>query len=439
MASFADIARRLKLLTASLAGDCRGVSMTIFALAAPAMIGFVGLGVETGLWYQTKRQAQTAADTGAVAGSMERVGGGNVTAAAKREVQRNGFADGGVNVVTVHNPPTTGPNVGNNGAVEVIVSHTPKLLMASLFLPQTTIVARAVAKLTSTGTACVLALHGSMDSALDNQGSSTVDIRKCTMAANSTSERAITIGGSTIVHADSMWTAGNYYNFGSGNLTLNNPATVHVWPLDDPYAGLTIPALTVCNQTNAKWQNGTTTISPGIYCGGMDFGSKAVVKLNPGVYYVNRGDFSVNAQAKITCNCVNPTDGVTIILTSSGAASDIGRVKINGGALIELAAPSGDSAPYKGILMYQDRRISPDTSATNSNILNGGSALNLTGALYFPSRRVNWEGNNVSNLSSCTQIVALNIVFTGNTAIQDAGCLSHGVQPIALTDVRVVE
>jgi len=194
--------------------------------------------------------------------------------------------------------------------------------------------------------------------------------------------------------------------------------------------------LGACNFNNTKFNAGTHTITPGVYCNGMDFGSQAIVKMNPGVYYINKGDFTVNAQVKVTCNCTNPTDGVTIVMTSTGATTDIGHVTINGGALIDLRAPSGDSAPYKGVLMYQDRRAPLDGG---NNKLNGGSALNLTGALYFPSQNADWEGNNTSHASSCTQIVARTVTFTGNTVIRDAGCLAYGVVPIAISDIRVVE
>ena len=51
--------------------DRRGVTAVFVALAATVLIGFVGLGAETGLWYALKRQDQSAADAAAISGAYE--------------------------------------------------------------------------------------------------------------------------------------------------------------------------------------------------------------------------------------------------------------------------------------------------------------------------------------------------------------------------------
>ena len=49
---------------ARFAADTSGGAAIILALTLPIVIGGLGLGVEVGLWYQTERRLQTAADTG---------------------------------------------------------------------------------------------------------------------------------------------------------------------------------------------------------------------------------------------------------------------------------------------------------------------------------------------------------------------------------------
>ena len=63
------------------------------AITLPVVVGAAGLGVEAGKWYMLKRQAQTAADTGAFAGALELAAGtsGKATPAARKEAARNGF------------------------------------------------------------------------------------------------------------------------------------------------------------------------------------------------------------------------------------------------------------------------------------------------------------------------------------------------------------
>jgi len=51
--------------------DRRGVITVMLALLLPIMVGFVGLGVEVGMWFQLKRDVQTAADAAAIAGAYE--------------------------------------------------------------------------------------------------------------------------------------------------------------------------------------------------------------------------------------------------------------------------------------------------------------------------------------------------------------------------------
>ncbi len=61
----------VKVACRCLLWDSRGVTLPLVAISLTALIGFAGLGVETGLWYTIKRQDQSAADFGALSGAME--------------------------------------------------------------------------------------------------------------------------------------------------------------------------------------------------------------------------------------------------------------------------------------------------------------------------------------------------------------------------------
>ena len=179
----------------------------------------------------------------------------------------------------------------------------------------------------------------------------------------------------------------------------------------------------------------TVTLSPGVYCGGINLTAQSVVTMTPGTYILNRGDFKVGGQTIVTCSCPNPEDGVTIILTSSGSAADIGNVDIAAGANVTLRAPSGATAEYRGLLFYQDRRA--PLGATNSNKFNGGANMNLHGAVYVPQQGVQFSGNN--SATTCTQIVARTVTFIGNSMISNTGCQAAGVAPVTVTQARLVE
>ena len=160
-----------------------------------------------------------------------------------------------------------------------------------------------------------------------------------------------------------------------------------------------------------------------------------MVTLTAGTYYINRGDLKINGQAKVTCSDCTNGAGVTFVFTSTGDASQIGTVRINGGADVVLQAPTDPSYPYPGLLFVQDRRA-PSTSTAK---LNGGSTMTLTGSVYFPSQVTEWNGNNSSTGSNCVQIVALRVVFIGNSRIENNGCQAHGIDPVAIKGVKLVE
>lgn len=406
-----------------------GMGVVGVGLAMPALLGVTGLGVEVGLWYKQKHELQLAADAGALAAAYElaRSNEGGITAVALTQAQKNGFSIASGTIAVA-------PNIsGGTGSVAVTLTRQATRLLSALFLDDDfAIAASATASVQVTGDACVLALDPALGKALDIQGSTILDMPSCTLAANSSSATAVTVSGSATLTAASLWAHGGTDIGGSAQVTLPNGRLDHMWMIGDPYGALTIPAIGSCTYTNKSYSNVTVTISPGVYCSGLSFGSQSVVTLQPGVYYVLDGDLSVGAQAKLRCNCVG-MQGVTFVLTTKTNVAKIGQVKINGGSDVQLTAPSDPTSPFVGILIYQDRRA----TSTQVNKLNGGSAMTLTGAIYAPAQAAEWTGNNASATTSCTRLIARTIAFIGNSYFNNAGCAALGVKPIEVTGVRV--
>ena len=425
--AFNDMVRKLRV-------DSRGATMTFFALATPILVGSAALAVEVGAWYAEKRQLQTAADAAAIAGAFARLSGsqgqGGISSAALADARKNGFDATAPNSITVNNPPQTGASTSDSSAVEAILATPQKPMFSALFIKSgPTLTARAVAHVKLTGQACVLSLDPAASGGVTVQGSTIADFANCTVAADSSNGSAITVTGNGALTAYSLWSAGGVSSGGSNSLTLTKPAVTYAWAVADPYAGATVGGFTGCNVTNASYKNATTTIQPGVYCGGISFGAKANVTMAPGTYILNQGGLSINAQATVQGS------GVTIILTSSGAASLIGTVTINGGANVTLSAPQSNFPGNEGLLIYQDRRA----STSGSNKLNGGSTMSLAGAIYFPQQEVQFSGNDGTTSPKCTEIVARIVTFTGNSHIEDTGCASAGVKPITIVGVRLAE
>jgi hypothetical protein len=392
--------------------DCSGVTAIITALAAIVLVGFTGLAIDVVVWELTQHKMQGAADAAALAGSIAAQGNQNVTDAADAMAASYGFANGqnGTSVTVTY------PYLGNE--VEVVISQPQPQFFSRLFLRTApTVRVQAAANLPArSGTMCVLALGGSgYDTGNASfSGNGTVDLSNCDLYNNSNDPSSTQLGGHATLDARNLYLAGDYTVGGSATLSLTGAAATYVQPASDPYAGMSIPSYSGCNQTNYSLSpNQSATISPGVYCGGMDI--KGTLIFNPGVYILDGGGFTANAQASITGT------GVTIILTSS-TGSSYGTITINGGATISLSAPT--TGATAGIVLWVDKNAS--YGATDK--INGGSSQNINGVMYLPSQQVSFIGGS-SQSTTCAQLIALTVSFSGNSDsfLTLSGCSAAGI------------
>lgn len=393
-----------------------GSIMIIWSVLLPVILGMVGLGIETGSWYLNKRNLQTAADAAAIAGARENTAAARAST-ARAAVAQNGFGNGSNVTVTVNNPPLTGGYTANNNAVEVILSRPQSMSLAGIFLgtnPVVTARSVAVKQMSANSGGCVLALANN-GTGINITGNSTLTMPTCTLISNSDITTSVNMTGSSDTDVYTLYTAGNYSVGGAAKFTYNVQPTIHGDSTADPYGNITVPSYSGCNQNNYS-SNGTVTLSPGVYCNGIKLNSHAKVTLKPGTYIIDRGSLDIGGQATLTGT------GVTIIFTSS-TGSGYATVTINGGATVSLTAPT--SGATSGIAFYQDRRAPLGTASK----FNGGSTMDITGALYMPQAQLTFNGGNSIN-GSCTQIISNMVNFLGNNKII-ANCPSSGMTQIS--------
>jgi hypothetical protein len=135
-----------------------------------------------------------------------------------------------------NNPPVSGASNGDTKAVEVILDRQQNALLANLFLSNVTITSRAVAKVNLPGYTCDLSL-ATTGTGISVQGSATLNLTDCGMAANSSDAQAISFGGANndILTASWFQTVGNYN--ASGNPVLDVPTRLtNSTPVKDPYS-----------------------------------------------------------------------------------------------------------------------------------------------------------------------------------------------------------
>lgn len=410
---------------ARLRRDQGGAVAIIMALVIPILVGAVGLAVEVGMWYAERRSLQTAADAAAMGAAWElNIAGGNATAAATADAVRNGFSAAGGGSITVTTPPASGAYAGDASAVQVSLTEPQPLLFAGLFLAgPVTVTTTAVAQAGPPTAYCILALSASAASAVSVTGSAGVSLSGCGVHSNSNSSTALTVSGSGTLTTDYANTVGGQDVSGAGTLASTEAPRTGARTQSDPYADLELPTDPVgCTKSNYKPDDGET-LSPGRYCGGLTINAGREVNLDPGIYIIDKGSLGVNGNATLTGT------GVTIVLT--GSSSDYASVDINGGAVVDLSAPT--SGDYAGVVFYQDR----DAPAGSDNKFNGGSTMEITGAMYFPSQDVKFNGGN-SVGGGCTHIIASTVAFSGNSTLGN-NCTGTGVSAYVPSPPTLVE
>ena len=387
----------------------RGNIAIITALTAPVLVGFCGLGAETGYDYFRQRDLQGAADIAAYDGAMMLEGTATldaVTSASTSGASTNGW-NSAQGTITVHNPPQSGPNQ-NNSSVEVLLTENEPRFFTALFVSGTMPVnVRAVGKYTPSTSACMLALNRHAQNAMQFWGNTNAVFQNCQTVSDSDASNALSVGGNAHVSVPCAETVGGdvvtsgFHLTGCGAVKNNAPYVA------DPFASVPAPPVGSCG----------TVSGPGTYCGGLTF--QGTQTLPPGIYVINGGTLKFNANANITGS------GVTFYLTNGATLS------MNGNATVDISAPT--SGTYSGLLFYGDRN-----QASAINTINGDASSLLTGTLYFPSQEVEFLGN-FSGAGGCTQVVADTILYTGNSHFT-TNCAGSGVPSIPVAgSVALVE
>lgn len=409
----------------------RGNVLFLVAAGLPMTVGAAAMTTDMIQWTLWNRELQRQADSGALAGAYALTQSKTVSSSVTTDLGKN--ADPTLTVTsTIENAPTAGSYAGNTKAVRVILQTSRKLPFSSLFLSTPpTIKVEATAAVVSVGQYCVVALENTPAIGINMGGSTTVNLG-CGMIANSTGTNginAVNAYGSAAINSSPVAAVGGLStdsHFASGTVFLPYSP-----PQADPFATLPNPSLpgdcggNIYNNVSVQ-PSDVTTLSPGCYNNGLDI--KGTVTLNPGTYYIDGSSFKVNSGAVI-----NGT-GVTIILTSSTAAtspSSVATIDINGGATLNLSAST--SGTYAGVLIYQDRRA--NDSGTEK--INGNASSFLQGAIYMPSREVQFTGTSGMS-TNCLQLVSRRVILSGNSAINNSCPSGSGAKAFDGTRVRLV-
>jgi len=269
------------------------------------------------------------------------------------------------------------------------------------------------------GLGCVLSLDPNASGAITDQGSTSVVLNSCSLYDNSIDASALTVGGSARLSALSIGVVGGIS--GTDNIITMQGIKTGIGPVADPYVHDSFPTFSGCKETNYTGRQ-TETIDPGVYCGGMSINANGNITLNPGIYYLDGGSFSVNGGGTIK------GDGVTLVFTKK-TSNSWATASINGNATVNLTPPrSGLTA---GIVMFGDRSIPVGTTFR----FNGGANQYLGGAIYIPTGAVSFSGGAATG-ASCTQVIGNTVSFVGNSSLA-INCSGYNTRPFSPTVIKI--
>ncbi|HZP23171.1 MAG TPA: hypothetical protein VFB04_06980, partial [Terriglobales bacterium] len=291
------------------------------------------------------------------------------------------------------------------------------------------------ASTTASGSGCIIALDPTDSNTLLLNGNVSVS-SSCGVFVNSSSSQALNINGNSgYLNAGtagagigvvgpgtpgSGWSpSGGPYCDGSSGFC---PQPVNIPSFTDPLENLAEPVPTGCDHNTTVKIQGSGSLMPGTYCGGISLTGNGTVTFAAGIYQLCGGGMSSSGGEILT-----GTD-VTIYNTGNVKGVCPGKnyapVSITGGGGSNLSAPT--SGTYAGVLFFQDRAYQSTKNVDASNI-NGTAGATFTGAVYFPGTDLTYSGNPSVDVSSL--IIAYQITINGNTSIND-NLVTGGGSPI---------
>lgn len=354
-------------------------------VAAMSMTGLMlgtGVAVDYGMMVSKHSELQARADGSAIAGAREM----QVANTSKTQIVSvaTSFA---TNVSPVSHGSTITVDVTTDEESEISVTVTEEWrpLFAHLISDTVTPVsANAVAKIVGSEKICVLALEETEADTIRLNREAQLQAIGCNVTSNSTAPNSINVGAAGAISSQQTYSAGGY----AGSLSSYDPVPVtDSPPVSDPLVDRAPPTFGACDETNLKIGE-DTTLSPGVYCGGIVISREAVVTFEPGVYIIKDG--SLNLVGQTTMNAEN----VGFYLTGNSTFKFAVNTTIN------ITAPR--DGPMAGLIFFEDR------NATEKNLHRIGSdnARLLIGTIYLSRGKLIIDANKpVADLSSYTALV----------------------------------
>ncbi|HUR02601.1 MAG TPA: pilus assembly protein TadG-related protein [Nonomuraea sp.] len=455
----------------------QGQILVLFTACLLTILAIGGLVTDAGFAFILRREAQNAADPGAIAAARYiRTGAGQTAEPARmrqaacRAAQENGFfaaaggnpdgciptndADGAV--LTVNYPPSAaaGRFAGNFGTVEVAITRPHQSLLAGLFgVGQINVTSSAVGAYDTgnSNSSSLLSLDpGTTCSAGKVHGTGGVTVHpviagtpggyihvnsSCSTGSPNTTcstsgQGALDVAGSGSLTAPIIEVVGTCKRSGTVTGTIKEGDRVIGDPLEDlppPAFGMPDPgarcgvggpftAPTGAGAGGCRFNTaGTINLQPGVYYGGWDIRNNVTIVMAPGIYVIAGGGIRLNAGGSITS--VQGGVGVpapVLLFNTDNPATGTGQADLDLSAQGTLKLRAIDTGPYKGILVWNDGDGSNPTARLT---LGGQVSLDIAGTVYSPKGLVTMEGGSGAGSTAAVQIISWQWDVGGNAGL----------------------
>jgi Flp pilus assembly protein TadG len=372
----------------------KGTVAMLFGLSLVPIVIATGISLDYARALTARQQLQNAVDAAAIAGAR-------IPATANQNRADAASAAFMANIAQT-SLGNIQPNI-NASNKEVVVEATYSqpttfLSVAGVDSIDLKVTTRARSQIENGGVVCLLALNPTTSDGLHLQGINKQTAENCWAWVNSTHATSINAVGASMGKAQGYCTAGGV--LGADHF---NPAPYKGCdPMEDPFYSTFSsysPAAAACKETNLKLSNGTYTLTPGRYCGGIELKPQAKVTFQPGLYVIDNGKFQIQAQASASGS------GVTFYFTGNNA-----ELEVRGGGNVDFKAPAnGDLA---GFVLVQNQYTTPSGKEA---VVQGGGNIKIEGIVYMPTWRVNVSGNSeINQASKYLAMIADSFYMEGN-------------------------
>jgi len=392
----ARLAARLAHRAGRWRASASGGMAVSFAIMLPVVLAALGLASDYAMMTKVRNDLQQAADAAALAGARE------IPLSMVKTDQVESAVRSFAAYALSKGKDSTGSKleemnitlkvdvVDDFSAVQVRISEawTPffaHFLDASI----TPINVRAKARLVGRNNICVLGLAASNTAVLLDRDARLTG-NNCGVFSNSTGSAGLQIDEGVAASVSIICSAGGA-KINSSNISPM-PIT-DCPPVEDPLAQRPMPSVGSCDHQSLVLKDVAKTIDPGVYCGGLEIAGASAVTLNPGVYVMKDGGFTVAGKASIS------GDGVGLFFTGKAC-----KLLFTANSHVSLKAPEKGS--MAGLLVMEDRKL----PVKLKHRITSDDARVLLGTIYLPVGGLLVDAKQpVADKSAYTAIVAQTI------------------------------